>query len=356
MSLLWPGFLFLLGLVPVLVVAYVWAQRRRRVAVRYSSLALVRAALPRFAGVRRHLPFSLFLLALASLVVALARPISIVTVPTGQVTIMLALDVSGSMRQDDIYPTRIEAAQAAALSFIKKQRPTTQIGIVAFSGYAQLLQAPTSDQNALENAVESLTLGRATAIGSGILAALDAIAQVDHNVAPSVAQPSSGSEPPAVPKGAYAPDIIVLLTDGVSNTGPLPLTAAQEAADRGVRVYTIGFGTARGSQDFGRGFFGGGNGNGNGFGNGNGPAGGGQQPGRFRRGIDETTLKQVAHLTGGAYYAASSAGELQAVFQHLPTYLIAKHETTEVSVAFAAAGAVLLALAVGLALRWQPLP
>jgi len=358
MSVLWPGFLVLLGLVPVLVAAYLWAQRRRRVAVRYSSLALVRAALPRFAGVRRHLPFALFLLALASLVVALARPISIVTVPTGQVTIMLALDVSGSMRQDDIYPTRIEAAQAAALSFIKKQRSTTQIGIVAFSGDAALLQAPTSDQNALDDAVESLTLGRATAIGSGLLAALDAIAQVDHNVAPSVAQPSSGNEPPPVPKGAYAPDIIVLLTDGVSNTGPPPLTAAQEAADRGVRVYTIGFGTARGSQDFGRGFFGGGNGTGNGFGNGNGtsPAGGGRQGGRFRRGIDEATLKHVAQMTGGAYYAASSAGQLQAVFQHLPTYLIAKHETTEVSVAFVATGAALLALAIGLALRWQPLP
>lgn len=354
MSVLWPGFLLLLGLVPALVVAYIWAQRRRRVAVRYSSLALVRTALPRFAGVRRHLPFAAFLLALASLVVALARPISIVTVPTGQVTIMLALDVSGSMRQDDIYPTRIEAAQAAALSFIKKQRSTTQIGIVAFSGDAALLQAPTSDQNALEDAVASLTLGRATAIGSGILAALDAIAQVDHNVAPSVAQPSSGSEPPPVPKGAYAPDIIVLLTDGVSNTGPPPLTAAQEAADRGVRVYTIGFGTARGSQDFGRGFFGGGNGNGNGFGNG--PFGGGRPSGGFRRGIDEATLKHVAQMTGGAYYAASSAGQLQAVFQHLPTYLIAKHETTEVSVAFAAVGAVFLALAIGLALRWQPLP
>src|SRR5215210_7836599 len=142
MSLLWPGFLLLLGLVPLIIAAYIWMlRRRRRGAVRFSSLSLVRAALPRYSRLKRHLPFALFLLSLVGLIVALARPIQIVTVPTGQATIILALDVSLSMRQDDISPSRLQAAQAAALSFIESQKSSTQIGIVAFAGWAELIQA-----------------------------------------------------------------------------------------------------------------------------------------------------------------------------------------------------------------------
>src|SRR5919199_5041422 len=358
MSLLWPGFLLLLGVVPLIVAAYIWMLRRRRQgALRYSSLTLVRAALPRRSRLRRHLPFALFLLALVSLIIALGRPVSIVSVPTDQTTIVLALDVSGSMRQNDIQPSRIEAAQDAALAFIRRQKSATQIGLVAFSGYAELIQPPTRDQEALQAAVESLTLGRATAIGSGILESVDAIAEIDKSVAPSMADASSGIKPTPVPKGAYAPDIIILLTDGVSNAGPSPLDAAQQAADRGVRVYTIGFGTENGSPTFdgrqGGGAFGGPDP----FGNG-GPQFGGGQPfgGRFRRGIDETTLKQIAALTGGTYYPAASAGELQNVFQNLPTYLITKHEIMEISVVFTAVGALLAALAIALSLLWHPLP
>jgi Ca-activated chloride channel family protein len=359
MDLLWPGFLLLLGLIPALIAAYIWMlRRRRRFVVRYSSLALVREALPRQSRWRRHVPFALFLLALSSLIVALSRPVTIISVPAGQVTVILAIDVSRSMCSTDIPPSRIEAAQAAALSFIQRQQAATQIGIVAFSGYAELIQPPTMDLEALQVAVESLATGRRTAIGSGILKALDAIAEIDPSVAPSVTSNSRGPQPTPVPHGAYAPDIIVLLTDGVSNTGPLPIEAAQQAVDRGVRVYTIGFGTANGStfprcgpqfmgrepgdtQRFGgSGAFGGGS-----------PGGGG-----FRRGIDEATLKQVADMTGGAYYSAESAGELQNVFQNLPTYLITKHETSEVSVVFTAIGALFAALAMALGQRWQPLP
>jgi Ca-activated chloride channel family protein len=345
MSFLWPGFLLLLGLVPLLFAGYIWALRRRRSALRYSSLSLVRAALPRYSRWRRHVPFALFLLALSVLSIAMARPVQIVSVPTGQATILLALDVSGSMRQNDIPPSRLQAAQSAALSFIQSQRPGTEIGIVAFAGYAELIQQPTTDQEALQGAVESLTTGRATAIGSGILKAIDAIAEIDKNVAPSVADSSRESQIPPVAKGAYAPDIIVLLTDGVATTGMPPLEAAQQAADRGLRVYTIGFGTENGSPQFADpGGFGGGR-------------GGGQFGGRgFRRGIDEDTLKQIADMTGGRYYAASSANELLKVFQSLPTYLITKHEVTEISVVFAAGGALLVALALALALRWNPLP
>jgi Ca-activated chloride channel family protein len=151
----------------------------------------------------------------------------------------------------------------------------------------------------------------------------------------------------------YAPDIIVLLTDGASNTGPRPLDAAQQAADRGVRVYTIGYGTANGgSMNCGQQFQGGG-----GFGGGQ-QFGGNQQfgGGGFRRGIDEDTLKQVADVTGGKYYSAESAGELEHIFQRLPTYLITRQETTEISVVFAALGALLAVLAILLALIWHPLP
>ena len=355
MTWLWPESLLLLGLIPLLIVAYIWMlRRRRRYAVRYSSLALVREALPGKSRWRRHVPFALFVLAVTALVIAMSRPAAIVTVPTSQTTIILAIDVSRSMCSTDIKPNRLEAAKDAALSFIRQQKYSTQIGVVAFAGYAEMIQPPTTDQELLEDAVESLITGRRTAIGSGILKSVDAIAEIDKSVAPSVVG-SPLVTPTPVPEGAYVPDIIVVLTDGVSNSGPLPLEAAQQAADRGVRVYTIGFGTASGGEFPNCGpqsqpgdYFGGqGSGGGNpqfGFGGG------------FRRGIDEETLKRVAALTGGEYYSAESAGELHSVFQSLPTYLIAKHELMEVSVAFAALGALLVALAVWLSLIWHPLP
>ena len=357
MDLLWPGFLLLLGLIPVIILAYLWNQRRRRrFTVRYSSLSLVREAMPRPSWLRRYLPLALFLLALGSLVFALSRPVAIVSVPTDQTTIVLAIDVSRSMCSTDIQPSRIAAAEAAAISFIQHQQSKTQISIVAFAGFAEMVQPPTTNQEALQAAVDSLAVGNRTAIGSGILKSLDAIAEIDKSVAPSTTDASSGIAPTPVPKGAYAPDIIVLLTDGVSNSGPLPLDAAQQAVDRGVRVYTIGFGTANGSEfpNCGQQFLGDRRSGGGPYGGG----GGGQQfgGGGYRRGIDEDTLKQISDMTGGAYYSASSAGELQNVFQNLPTYLITKHETTEISVLFTAIGALLAGLAIVLSQLWHPLP
>ena len=354
MSMLWPGFLVALAIVPALVAAYVWTLPRRRPAgIRYSSLGLIREAAPRSSWIRRHLPFALLCLALASMVVALGRPITIATVPTGQATVILAIDVSRSMCSTDIAPSRLEVAEQAASSFISRQGSNRQIGIVAFAGFGEVIQAPTNDQEVLLDAVRSLTTGRRTAIGSGILTSIDAIAEVDKSVAKSVTDTSTTVPPEPVPKGAYAPDIIVVLTDGVSNTGPRPVDAAQQAADRGVRVYTIGFGTANpgnslpacgaqyiGNEPFGGGFPGGGFGGGGGF----------------RRGIDEATLKQVAAMTGGEYYAAESADQLQAVFDGLPTYLILKHEVVEVTVVFAAVGVLLAGLALLLGQAWRPMP
>lgn len=354
MDLLWPGFLLLLGIMPLIVAAYIWMlRRRRRFAVRYSSLALVREALPHQSRLRRHLPFALFIVALTSLVIALGRPVAIVSVPAGQTIVILAIDVSRSMCSTDIQPNRLEAAKVAALSFIQHQNSSMQIGIIAFAGFAELIQPPTTDQEVLQDAVESLITGRRTAIGSGILKSLDAIAEIDQNVAPSVTGSSAGVQPTPVPHGAYAPDIIVLLTDGVNNAGALPLDAAQQAADRGVRVYTIGFGTENGSTNpvCRQQFQGGDPFGGQQFGGGSQFGGGG-----FRRGIDEATLKQIAAMTGGTYYSAESAGELQNVFRSLPTYLITRHEITEISVAFTAIGALLAAIAIGLSLMWHPLP
>ena len=357
MSFLWPGLLYLLALIPALIVYYLWTLRRRsRFAIRYSSLTLVRDSVPRRSALRRHLPFGMFTLAFAGLIVALARPVSVVAVPAAQTTIILAIDVSRSMCSIDIPPDRLEAAEAAALDFIHSQRPNARIGIVAFAGFAELIQPPTTDQNALRDAILSLMTGRRTAIGSGILKSLDAIAEVDKSVAPSISDTNPGVEPPPVAKGAYAPDIIVLLTDGANNSGPLPADAARQAADRGVRVYTIGFGTPNGSEfascqssdPSGLGGFGG-------FGGGFGSFGGGGGGGNFTRGIDETALRQIASITGGSYYPASSALQLENVFQRLPTSLIAKHETSELSVVFTVLAGLLALLAVILSFAWHPL-
>jgi Ca-activated chloride channel family protein len=313
--------------------------------VRYSSLSLVRAALPRQSSWRRHLPVGLFLLALASLVIALGRPMASVVVPSGQATIVLAMDISGSMCSTDIAPNRLLAAEEAALSFIRSQRSNTQIGVVVFAGFAEIVQPPTRDQDALEDAIRGLSVARRTAIGSGILRSLDAIAEVDESIPPSDLT-FSGSTIPPVPPGTYAPHIIVLLTDGASNAGPWPLDAAQQAADRGVRVYTIGFGTNEGAPfafcdaPFTGNFFGGGS-----FGGGGG----------FRRGIDEESLIQIAEMTDGEYYQATSASELDEVFKSLPTYLITRRETTEISFAFAALGALLAGAAILLSMLWHPL-
>ncbi len=347
MDLFWPGFLYFLGLIPLIVAAYVWILRRRhRFAVRYSSLSLVREAIPRGSWLRRHLPFILFVFALASLIVALARPVTKVIVPAGKTVVILAIDVSRSMCAADIPPNRLEAAKSAAQGFVEKQDTNVLIGVVAFSGFAELVQPPTSDKELLNHAIERLTTGRRTAIGSAILESLDAIAEIDNRVAPSDQDPLSETQNLPLPKGKFVPHIVVLLTDGRANAGVYPLDAAQQAVERGVRVYTIGFGTANGNipssclspsrfgEQFGNQGFGGG----------------------FRRGIDEETLIQIADMTGGAYFPAASSGELVDVFQNLPTDLITKEEVMEVSVIFSAFGAALAALAILFSLIWHPLP
>ncbi|MBC7879379.1 MAG: VWA domain-containing protein [Anaerolineales bacterium] len=346
MELLWPGFLYLLGLIPILIIAYIWILRRRKpFAVRYSSLSLVRTALGKQSQWRRHIPFALFLLAMSSLIMAVSRPVSTIVVPSSNATIILAIDVSRSMCSTDILPSRLEAAKAAALQFVEDQDGNTQIGVVAFAGFAVVVQPPTRDQGLLKDAITNLTTARRTAIGEGILMSLDAISEIDD----SITSPYSGMETVPLPEGQFAPAIIVVLTDGVSTTGTHPLLAAQLSVDRGVRVYTIGFGTDNNNSipncgfgvqtdPFAGQFFGG---------------GGGGGP---RREIDEETLKQVADMTGGSYHLAASANELQDVFRNLPTQVMTVTETTEISVMFVVLGALLVTLAMVLSIIWHPIP
>ena len=354
MSLLWPGFLYLLFLIPLIVGVYIWLLRlRRRFAIRYSSLSLIREAAGQQSWLHRHLPFMLFLLALTGLIIALARPVATVLIPSNKATVILAIDVSRSMCSTDIPPNRLEVAKDAALSFIHNNSSGRQVGIVAFAGFAELIQPPTTDQKLLENAISYLTPARRTAIGSAILRSLDAIAEVDDRIAPSeIGSSSDQPTPPASSSDDFVPHIIVLLTDGASNAGPLPLTAAEQAVARHVRVYTIGFGTTNNSSPMncqGDDPFGGG-GIGPQFGGGGLGGGGG-----FRRDIDEETLTQIADMTGGKYYPATSAEELQKAFQNLPTYVIATRQTTEISVFFTALAVLLAVLAMILAFLWHPL-
>ncbi len=334
MRFLWPAALLALAAIPVLILLYAWWQRRRRrFAVRFSSLSLVRAAIPAQSRLRRFLPMALLLLALASLTVGFARPVAVTLVPASRATIMLTLDVSGSMRQTDIQPTRLLAAEQAALRFIDRQKRTNQIGIVAFAGFAELVQPPTTDQDLLNKAIRSLTTGRRTAIGEGIVTALHTITDFDQGGGAANGALAQGG----LAQGEFRPDIIVVLTDGVSNAGMDPLEAAAQARDNQVRVYTIGYGTKNPTMGRARGGR-------------NGPFGG------MNFGIDEKALQDIASMTGGKYYSANSADELQQVFDSLPTVLISREETMELSVAFAGLAAVLMAVGLLLGQLWHPLP
>ena len=338
MSFIWIDMLWLLFLVPILVGVYILIQRRRqKYALRYASLSMVKEALGRGPGRRRHVPAILFLIGLTVMIAALARPAATVMLPSQQGTIILSIDVSGSMRAEDVKPNRMEAAKAAALTFIEKQPRNVRIGIVSFSGYGAVVQAPTTDREALTAAIDRLRPQRQTAIGSGILTSLDAIfeepgAKPKQPSSPrdtlTPANPNPTPAPkPAVPKGNYAPAIIVLLSDGQSNAGPLPLDAADQAANRGVRVYTIGLGTPDGTILSFEGW-------------------------SVRVRLDETTLKRVAEKTGGEYFRASNDTDLREIYGKLGTQLVFKWEQTELTAGFTALAAILLLVAGALSLLW----
>jgi Ca-activated chloride channel family protein len=374
MSFAWPVVLLSLLVLPVLLGGYVWAgRRRRRQAVSYSSVALIKAARPARSAWRRHVPFALMLAALGCLGVATARPQITADVPVDAASVILAVDVSGSMCSTDVQPNRLSAAQAAVRKFVQAQNSHTRIGLVAFSSFAQLAVAPTTNHGDLLKAIDSLTTGRGTVIGSAILKSVDAIAAIDPHVAPADsgvnpeltpgADGSSGTgpggsgsgssgQPPSTQNKSYAPEIVVLLTDGANTRGVTPVDAAKVAAARGVRVYPIGFGTTQPTmmmctaeqlggtsfENLGPGRFGGGT----------------------RRGnalvADVQTLRQVASITGGTYFAASDADQLQDVLGNLPRHVHVQQRHVELSVGLAALAAMLVLLAMAAAARWSAFP
>jgi Ca-activated chloride channel homolog len=343
MSFSWPWALLTLLALPLVFAAW-WLtrRRRRRAAVRVSSIALVASAVPGRSRWRRRVPAGLLALGLAILAVGAARPQVTEAVPTSSETIMFTQDVSGSMCATDVAPNRITAAEDAAAAFIKSQDGVPRIGLVDFSSTAALLVPPTTNTRQLLTALSGLTVGGATAIGDGILTSLDAIAQVDPAVAPT------GATVKRSPGAGYADDVIVVLTDGSNNRGVDPVAAAKEAAARGVRVFTIGYGTdnptALDCSSAQAGGFGGGYGGG---GNGGGFVGGSA----FN--ADFSPLAQIAKTTGGTFFRAQDASQLNSALDKLPAAFTVVRKQVDIAAAFAALGGLLVAAAAALSLWWN---
>jgi Ca-activated chloride channel homolog len=347
MSFSWPWALLALLVIPLVFAAW-WLTRRRyrRAAVRVTSIALVRTAMPGRSRWRRRIPAALLALGLAVLAVGAARPQATVPVASSSATIMLALDFSGSMCSTDVKPNRITAAEQAASAFIKSQTGGPRIGLVAFSSTAVVLVPPTTDTHQLISALGGLTTSFGTAIGEGILSSLDAIAQVDPSVAPTGATVSRR------PGGGYADDVVVVLTDGSNNHGIDPQTAAKQAADRGVRVFTIGYGTdnpaalACSSTQFGS--FGGG-----GFAGG---FGGGFSGEGNPFAADFGALMHISRTTGGTFYRAHDSDQLRTALAKLPAAFTVVRRHTDIASWFAVGGGLLVAAAVALSLWWSRAP
>jgi Ca-activated chloride channel homolog len=329
MSFIWPVMLILLICVPLCVVLYLRIQRQRsQLAAGYGGFGLIQQAATRELGLRRHIPPAIFLLSLTILVFALARPQTVVSLPRQEGTIILAFDVSGSMAAEDMQPNRMEAAKAAALEFVKRQPSSVQIGVVAFSDSGFTVQPPTNDQEAIVATINRLIPQRGTSLGFGILASLSAISgeSVDLEAQANPEEPPAPTPTP-MPKGVYTPALIILLTDGENTTSPNPLAAAQVAADRGVRIYTIGIGSAAGITLHINGFV-------------------------VHTMLDEAMLKQIASLTDGAYFNAASEQDLDAIYENIDPQLSIKPEKIEVTSIFAGAGILFLLVGAAFSLVW----
>jgi Ca-activated chloride channel family protein len=329
MGFAWPEALWLLLLAPLLAGIYLLILRRKKKAVlRYSDLGLVREAMSGRAW-RQHLPPAILLLGLVGALIAVARPSAVLTLPSQQRVIILAIDVSLSMRAADVLPNRLIAAQAAARKFVQEQPPDVRIGIVSFAGTAALVQKPTNNREDLVAAVDRLQLDRQTAIGSGIVASLATLFPEEGIDLAAMVLDRRAPKRPANPAkvGSNPHSAIILLTDGRRTTGPDPLEAARMAADRGIRVFTVGFGTPGGAMAPVEGY-------------------------SIFMAFDEETLKAIADLTGAEYFHAASADELAKVYEKLGSKLVLQKERTEITVLFAIVAAILIAAAAALSLAW----
>jgi Ca-activated chloride channel family protein len=355
MTFIWGEMLWLLLVVPVLIALYLWALRRKKSSLRYANLALVKQAMGKSVGWRRHVPPALFLVAITILIMAVARPAAVLELASSRATVILAMDGSGSMRARDVEPSRIQASQVAAKDFIRNQPADVQIGIVAFASAALLVQAPTLDREALIAAVDSFDLRRGTAVGAGVLTSLATIFPdqdfdelqgdnpFDQLGMPSArgldSRPIGGiGEPDGPPKmsvaehvpvepGSYQSAVVILLTDGATTVGPDPIAAGRLASEYGVRVFTVGFGSTEGDVvDFG---------------------------GRSMRAqLDAESLKSIADLTRAQYFEAQSAADLNKVYSSLSTKLISEKKLTEIAFLFAGIGALIALVGAGLSVLW----
>jgi len=327
MKFLAPQALLLLFALPILALAY----GRRLARPPLGLPGVERRAPPSW---QRHLPAALYGAALALAVLAAARPSALITLPSQQRTIVLAIDVSLSMRASDVQPSRIAAAQAAAREFLREPPGDVKIAIVSFAGTAAVVQQPTRDRDDLIAAIDRLQLDRHTAIGSGIIVALATLFPdqgIDVESAGPGARTRPAKEPKAelkpVPPGSNPNAAIILLTDGRRTIGPDPLQAARMAADRGVRVYTVGFGNAQGGPVAFEGY-------------------------SIYMMFDEATLKSIAEITNAEYFNATSGAELKKIYDSLTAKFVLQREETEITAFFAAAAALALALGAGLSLAW----
>jgi Ca-activated chloride channel homolog len=342
MMFLWPEMLLLLLVVPALVVGYFYLLRRKQqTALKYASLSMVKDAMGAGQRFRRHIPPLLFLLALIAMLVAVARPAAVITLPSQHQTIILAMDVSGSMRAVDVQPNRITAAQAAAKAFVAEQPSNVRIGVVSFAGTAAVVQVPTHNREDIIGAIDRFQLQRGTAIGSGIIVSLatifpDAGIEVSSLIYGRYAPrgmpldqtgKAEKKEFKPVPPGSYNSAAIILLTDGQRTTGPDSLEAARMAADRGVRVFTVGFGTKSGETI-------------------------GYEGWSMRVRLDEDTLKAIADLTRGQYFYAGTATDLKKVYESLNSKFLLEKKNIEITALFAGAAAVTALVSALLSLLW----
>jgi len=341
MTFLWPELLWLLLFVPGFALAYLLLLRRKKkAALRYASLSIPGETMGAAQRARRHVPPVLFLVALALMLIAIARPAAIVTLPTQHETVILSMDVSGSMRATDVKPSRIAAAQEAARAFVALQPQSTRIGVVSFAATASVVQSPTHNREDILAAIDRFQLQRGTAVGSGILVALKMIfpdAEFDlrsSNPRRESAKagaldsgPTGQPAPATVPAGSYASAAIILLTDGQTTVGPDPIESARMAADHGVRVYTVGIGTPGGETIGAEGW-------------------------SMRVRLDEESLKTIANLTRGDYFYAGTATDLRKVYKSLNTKLFFEQKQTEVTALFAAVAAALALVSGVLSILW----
>jgi Ca-activated chloride channel family protein len=339
MKFLWPQYLWSMLALPLLAALYVWLLRRRgKPALRYSNLQVVHAASSR--PWRRHVPPAVLFLACAVLSLAAARPLATVTLPWARTSIMLAMDVSLSMRVSDVKPTRLAAAQEAAKLFLRDLPKNIEVGLVTFAGSAQVAQAATMDRESLVSAIDAFQMQYGTAIGNAIIVCLaelfpdDGINLGDMTFGPRQKARGRDEKQAAPPKeikpvapGSYGSAAILLLSDGRRTTGVDTLEAAKMAADRGVRIHVVGLGTV------------------------DGPVGAGDGLAIYMQ-LDEPTLREVARMTGGEYHHAGSAEELRTVYQGLGSRLEVQTRETEITALLALTGAVLVLAATALSLLW----